>query len=390
MNLTTAQDASSSPQKKIAIWYPGFMGGGAEAVALWMLEALKDKYDLTLFTVAEVDFARLNSMYGTQLSPESIELKCLSPKILEPGVSFAVANSKNARRLSFHLLIRYLKDRVRDYDLAISAYNAIDLGTPGMQYIHWVKVVEGSAFYQKISDFSRDRLKNNASLANSYFVAERVKRDYQIDATVVYPPVLLSPLDIPWEQKENAFICSGRLTKPKQPDKVIEILGRVRQQGFDLKLYLTGGGGGAYALGYRRSLQQIIDKNSDWVTVYENLKYKDYVEVISRCKYGIHYKKEPFGISIAEMVKTGAIPFVRSQGGQVEIVGEENQELFFDNADGAVEKIVRVLKDAELEKELRNRLRDRNSLFSAERFMSEVRQSVDAYFENSSTSRSHL
>jgi glycosyltransferase involved in cell wall biosynthesis len=381
MNFPTAQEASASPQKKIAVWYPGFMGGGAEAVALWMLEALKEKYDLTLFTVAEIDFDRLNSMYGTHLSPDFVELKCLSPKVLEPAVSFAVANSKNARKLSFHWLIRYLKEQVRNYDLAISAYNAIDLGCPGMQYIHWVNVVEGSKFEQKISDFSRNRLKQNISLANSEFVAQRVKRDYQIDSRVVYPPVLLSPLDIPWAQKENIFICSGRLTKPKEPHKVIEILRRVRQQGFDIKLYLTGGGGGAYAIGYRRFLQKIIDRNSDWITVYENLKYKDYVAVVSRCKYGIHYKKEPFGISIAEMVKAGAIPFVRSQGGQVEIVGKENPELFFDNIDQAVEKIIGVLKDSELEKNLRHRLRDRNSLFSAERFMSEVKQSVDAYFE---------
>ncbi|MDY6785777.1 MAG: glycosyltransferase [Cyanobacteriota bacterium] len=381
MNLSTAPEASSFPLKKIAVWYPGFMGGGAEAVALWMLEALKGKYDLTLFTVAEIDFTRLNSMYGTQLSPEFVKLKCLSPKALEPTVSFAVANNKNARKLSFHWLIRYLKERVHNYDLAISAYNAIDLGCPGMQYIHWVNVVEGRSFYQKISDFSRDRLKQNISLANSEFVAQRVKRDYQIESTIVYPPVLLSPIEIPWEQKEDVFICSGRLTKPKEPHKVIEILRQVRQQGFNIKLYLTGGGGGAYAVGYRRFLQKIIDRNSEWITVYENLKYKDYVGVISRCKYGIHYKKEPFGISIAEMVKAGAIPFVRNIGGQVEIVGEENQELFFENVDSAVEKIVRVLKDSALEEELRRRLSDRNSLFSAERFMSEVKQAVDAYFE---------
>ena len=41
---------------KIAVYYPAFLGGGAETVALWMLEALKEKYELTLFTVSDVDF----------------------------------------------------------------------------------------------------------------------------------------------------------------------------------------------------------------------------------------------------------------------------------------------------------------------------------------------
>lgn len=383
MTSNAAQNIPPSQKKKIAVWYPGFMGGGAEAVALWMLEALKEKYDLTLFTIAEIDFARLNSMYGTQLSPESVKLKYLSPNWMTSGVDFAIANSKEARKLSFHLLIRYFKSRIRDYDLAISAYNAIDLGGKGIQYIHWIKVVEGNGFYHKISGFSRDRLKSNLSLANSYVVAEAIKKEYGIDSTVVYPPVLIEPLAIPWEQKEDAFICSGRLTKAKQPHKVIEILSRVRQQGFEIKLYLTGGGGGAYALDYKRFLQKMVDANSDWVTVYENLSYPDYVEVLSRCKYGIHYKQEPFGISIAEMVKAGALPFVRAKGGQVEIVGEENQALFFNNAEEAADRIVRVLKDAELQQELANKLRDRQSLFSTDRFMSEISKVVDSYWTSS-------
>jgi glycosyltransferase involved in cell wall biosynthesis len=380
MTLKTGQNISPSQKKKIAVWYPGFMGGGAEAVALWMLEALKEKYDLTLFTVAEINFERLNSMYGTQLSPKFVKLKCLSPQWMNRLVDFAIANNKDARMLSFHLLIRYLKSRVRDYDLAISAYNAIDLGCPGIQYIHWIKVVEGNSFYQKISGFSRDRLKSNISLANSYVVAETAQKEYGVDSIVVYPPVVLEPANIPWEQKEDAFICSGRLTKAKQPHKVIEILRRVRQQGFDIKLYLTGGGGGAYALDYRNFLQKIIDENSAWVTVHENLSYKDYVEVLSKCKYGIHYKQEPFGISIAEMVKAGALPFVRSQGGQIEIVGEQNQSLFFDNEKEAVEKIVTILKDFDKQTELSRALEERTRLFSTERFMSEIEKAVDLYF----------
>ncbi|MFM6057174.1 MAG: glycosyltransferase family 1 protein, partial [Microcystis aeruginosa] len=66
--------------KKIAIYYPCFSGGGAEAVALWMMEALKDKYHLTLITFADLDWQRLNLMYGTTLNAQSIKVDSLLPK----------------------------------------------------------------------------------------------------------------------------------------------------------------------------------------------------------------------------------------------------------------------------------------------------------------------
>jgi hypothetical protein len=47
--------SSTSTNQKIAIFYPNFGGGGAESVCLWMLEALRKKYDLTLFTFSDVD-----------------------------------------------------------------------------------------------------------------------------------------------------------------------------------------------------------------------------------------------------------------------------------------------------------------------------------------------
>ncbi|MBD2577854.1 glycosyltransferase family 4 protein [Oscillatoria sp. FACHB-1406] len=376
MTLNAEPNTRSSDRKKIAVWYPGFMGGGAEAVALWMLEALKDKYDLTLFTIAAIDLERMNAMYGTHLSSELIKVEYLTPERLTSAVHFAIANFPAARKLSFHLLIRAFKAVARNYDLAISAYNATDLGCPGIQYIHWINVVEGNLLYQQLSKFSLDRLKSNTSLSNSCYTADRVKKEYGIDSTVVYPPVLLEPRSIPWEEKEDAFICSGRLTSAKEPHRVIEILSQVRQQGFDLKLYLTGGGGGVYASKYKRFLQKFIEENSDWVTVYEDLKYKDYIEVVSRCKYGIHYKKEPFGISIAEMLKAGAIPFVRSKGGQIEIVGTENSDLLFDDAKDGVSKIVNVLKDSERQQQLRAALHERKSIFSAQRFMTETQRAV--------------
>lgn len=380
MSSSNLTNIDTSERKKIAVYYHSFMGGGAETVALWLLEALKEKYDLTLFTITNTDFDKLNAMYGTQLSHQSIKVKYLVPDFLRALTNFWIANNQNFRQIFVHLLIRYLKANQSDYDLLVSAYNAMDFGRRGIQYVHWVRVIEGNAFHHRISDFSRERIKDNILVANSYTVADTVKKTYGVGSTVVYPPVVIDTLEKPWEQKENAFICSGRLTQAKQPHKVIQILSKVREKGFDIKLHITGGGGGAYAWHYRRFVKKMAKEQSDWVTLYENLKYKDYVKVLAKCKYGIHFKKEPFGISIAEMVKVGAIPFVRSEGGQVEIVGEEHQELLFDNESEAVEKIVSVLSDSEKQRKLVSYLEERRELFSTNKFMSDINKIVDNYF----------
>lgn len=369
-------------KQTVAIFYPAFMGGGAEAVGLWILEALKETYDLTLFTVAALDFAQLNVMYGTNLSPASVRVQSLVPAYLRSACYSLIANNPNLRMVLFHWLIRYLKTESHHYDLIFSGYNAADLGKPGVQYIHWINVLEGKEFHQKISQFSQESLQKNYSIANSQYVADRVQQFYGISSKVIFPPVVMRACEIPWEDKENAFICSGRLTIAKQPHKVIQILKRVREQGFDLKLYLTGGGGGIYAWKYQRFLKQMIRENSDWVTLYENLSYEDYVRVMFRCKYGIHYKEEPFGISIAEMVKAGAIPFVRSQGGQVEIVGKQ-PELFFSSDQQAIDRIVGLLSQPEREVGIRQALQHQKALFSTEQFMQDIQMVVQSLIEQS-------
>jgi len=374
----------ASEKKKIAVYYPAFLGGGAETVALWILEALKEKYDLTLFTISNVDFERLNSMYGTHLSHQSIIVKPLLPKPLALFSNSSISNSSHLRMILFHFLMRYMKAHQEEYDLTMSAYNAADLGQKGIHYVHWIKVLEGQPFYEWISDFSKERMKSNVLVTNSQVVAGYVKQEYGCDSVVVYPPVVLDTQEISWEQKDNAFICSGRLTEAKQPHKVIQILERVRNQGFDIKLHITGGGGGAYAWKYHRFVKKMVAERSSWVTLYENLKYADYVKILAKCKYGIHFKEEPFGISIAEMVKAGAISFVRSKGGQVEIVGRQNEALFFNNEKEAVEKIVAVLSSSETQKKLIEVLQEQKNLFSTERFMREMLNVVDNYFAHPS------
>lgn len=372
-------------KKRIAVWQPFFFGGGAEAVALWVLQALSSEYDVTLFTLAEVDIAWLDTMYATQLSKQDITVHTLLTGRLGKWAYALMSNGPIARMAFVYWTIRRFKAVSADYDLVFSAYNALDMGRPGIQYLHWVYVVEKETeqaerwmkALMRWVDFSRERLQQNLSIANSQYTADRVQKCYGIKAQVVFPPVITQIDALPWAEKDNAFLCSGRIVQAKQTHRVITILKAVRAQGFDVKLHITGGGGGVYGQDYLRKIEAIAQAHSDWIFLHQNLPYEDYLKIVARCRYGIHYKPEPFGISVAEMLKADMIPFVRSKGGQMEIVGAEHVDLLFDNEKEGAEKIAAVMRDQSLQEALRRSLAHRKHLFSTEHFMAAIRQTVE-------------
>jgi glycosyltransferase involved in cell wall biosynthesis len=264
----------------------------------------------------------------------------------------------------------------------ISGFNAADLGVNGIQYIHWPRVLEGGKLaltYNKISQFSQEQARQNFSLVNSAAVAQAAQESYGVESVIVYPPVVIESRSQQERSTEDIFICSGRLVKSKQPHKAINILQKVREKGYNVKLYITGGGGAAEQ-NYENMVRKMVKANADWVTLYHNLSYVDYANLLYRCKYGIHFKQEPFGIVIAEMLKAGCIPFVKSQGGQTEIVGQHNTELFFDSEEEAVAKIISVLENPELQNNLINSLKEQQNLFSSSRFSEEIIALVEQYF----------
>ncbi len=367
---------------KIAVYYPFFLGGGAESVGLWILESLKEKYDVTLFTFCQLNWTKLNLMYNTELSEEWIEIKSICPKSLQSIFMLLVSNNQDVRAFFLHYILKVLKDHKDQYDVLISAYNAADLGKSGIHYVHWIDILESTKkIYQRVSDFSLPAISDNVSIANSQTVANFADPLYKTHSRVIYPPVVLDVSQMNWEDKEDAFICSGRLVNEKGPHRAINVLRKVREQGFNVKLYITGGGGGLYAWKYQRFLRNIVKKDADWVTLCENLSYLEYTEILYKCKYGIHLKSEPFGISIAEMVKAGAIPFVKKQGGQIEIVGADNQELLFESIEEASEKIIAFLSNSILQKRLRESLEQQKKLFSHQRFTQEFSEVVEEFIK---------
>lgn len=374
---------------KIAIVHPKFSFGGGEAVTLWTIEALKNLFSVYLITTSKIDLSILNNFYGTNLKEGDFSIVNL------PIPNFMVSADKFFL-LKDHLTMRYCKKHRNDFDLFFSTFNEMDFGKRGIQYIHFpvlddsiartMQFMNSSFVYKdtilrriyiglckRLSHFSIDSVKQNITLTNSDWVAKVVQSVYGITPKTIYPPVISNFPSVLWEDREDGFICIGRISPEKKIEKIINILQKVRERGFNIHLHIIGKFQNAT---YASQILRIIKENSTWIALNENLPKEEVSKILTRHKYGIHgMPREHFGIGIAEMVKAGNIVFVPNDGGQVEIVGN-NPNLVYENELDATEKIINVISSNELQQSLLEFLSARANIFSVERFMSEIREVV--------------
>src|SRR5688572_21147387 len=112
-------------QPQILVAHPWMGRGGSEATAMWSLHALQEVGKITFTTASPVDWDKLNSVYGTQVSPERVEL-LPAPRI--PGVA---TGTKLAywQRAWFERFCCSVGSR---FDACISAYNPIRFSRPAI------------------------------------------------------------------------------------------------------------------------------------------------------------------------------------------------------------------------------------------------------------------
>jgi glycosyltransferase involved in cell wall biosynthesis len=372
--------------KKIAIVHPEWSWGGGEAVSAWIVEGLKEQYDITIITSNNLLINKVNSFYGTQLSPEDI-------KIFHPPLPRLLRESRGLWLFKQHLTMRYCKSVAANFNLLFSTFNEMDFGRAGVQYIHFPVHAEKlirdlGQFPEKwyyrdsflregyrrlcrlLSGFSLETMKQNITLVNSNWTGKMVEKAYGIKSRVVYPPVISDFPEVRWSEKEDGFVCIGRISPEKRIERVINILELVRKTGRNVHLHIIGPTTDSR---YHQMIKRIQQENSSWIFIEGALDRNVFRRLIAEHKYGIHgMENEHFGIAVAEMVKAGCIVFVPNGGGQVEIV--DNEALTYNNAQEAAGKILTVLEDAGLQLSLREHLSLRTRLFSPYRFMEQIRQ----------------
>ena len=377
---------------RAAVIHPRLSYGGSETGAMWTLQALKHDYDVTLVSGGEVDLQRLNNYYGTDHRRGEF-------KIHEVRMPLRLDRTAKFAGLRGALFTRECRRLAANFDVITSHYNPIDLGAPLIQFVadfsfapRFQQTLDPSTTchlrwwygdsvlrraYLNLCDFLAPRhpddWKKNITVANSRWTANLLEKNFGITANrVQFPPVPGIFPAIPWNDKEDGFVCAGRVVPEKRLDEVIRILDRVRQRNFNVHLHILGRLDGSP---YANQIRQLASRHSDWVHAEGLVTGQAKRALMARHKFGINgCRREAFGIAVAEQVKAGCITFVPNGGGQTEIVN--HPLLTFTDEDDAVRRIQTVLSSPALQEDLRLHLAGQAQELSSGKFTSTVRQLV--------------
>lgn len=372
--------------------HPGLGHGGSEAGVLYGLMAVRNVVSRrVLLTGRAVEWDRLNRDYGSNLSPDEIEVRL-------PGrFGSRLCDFGDAMRGAW--VGRFVRRASRDADVRIGGYNFAGFDGPAIHYIQdfsfhdelrrefdpsppgarawahrpgWLRrmylglarLIAGRSGY----DGRDDRV-----VAISRFTADVLKTRRGIDChSVLYPPVVCDAPDVPWDHRENGFVCLGRISPEKRIERVIDIVARVRALGHDVHLHIIGPIGED---AYGRMIAAKIAGHADWCFAAGSKRGREKFELLAQHKWAIHGREgEAFGIAIAEQVRSGCVPFVPQIGGPAEIVADPS--LCYHDEANAAAKIDALLRDEARQAQVRAHLAERAKLFSTERFMTEFRQIV--------------
>jgi len=385
------------PRLRVLVVQPSLQPpGGGNAVAASILQALAGAHDITVCSWRPVELKAVNAYYGTTLRPDDATWLPMPATLrLFESIPLPLVLLKSS------LLFRRAKQLVSDFDVVVCGHNETDFGAKTLQYIHypsrlrprprvdlrWYHAWTGglSTYYALcdwIADFRAPRVVDAMTLANSSWIAERMVQLYGKEARprVVPPPVAMAPSPLCWDQRGDEFVCIGRIAPEKELERVIGILAQVRQSCPALRLHIIGSRGPGR---YVRKIKRLAGEAGDWVRLHFDVSRPELVRLIHQARYAIHgMSEEHFGIAPAEALLGGCVVFVPDGGGQVDIVGPEN-DLRFRTDEDAVAKIITVVESPREQERLREYLGTRRALFTREVFEATIRDLVQVAYARS-------
>lgn len=152
-------------------------------------------------------------------------------------------------------------------------------------------------------------------IANSDFIAKKIKKNYQKDSVVIHPPIRTSDFYISEEVGEYYLIVS-RLRPYKRVDLAVKAFNNLK-----LPLKIIGNGSEL------RKLKKIAHSNIEFLGEVSD-KERNYY--LSRCKAFIYPQIEDFGISALEAMASGRPVIAYGAGGALETVIDGQTGVFFE------------------------------------------------------------
>ena len=175
-----------------------------------------------------------------------------------------------------------------------------------------------------------NRVDHYAAISNH--IKDRIKKCYNRDSTVIYPPVNVKSFKVS-NKIEDYFLIVSRLNAYKNIDLVIDAFN-------DLGLHLKIAGTGPH----RKILESMVkNKNIEFLGRLSDAELR---EVYGRCQAYIFPGKEDFGITPVEAQASGRPVIAYADGGALETVIDGVTGLFFkeNSKSSLIEAIKKFLK----------------------------------------------
>ncbi|MEX3760523.1 glycosyltransferase family 4 protein [Paraburkholderia phenoliruptrix] len=247
------------------------------------------------------------------------------------------------------------------------------------QYLQQSRLTRGlkSAMARLILHYIRNwdiRTSNSVDgfIANSEFIARRIKKVYQRDAQVIFPPVDVDAFTL-CTQKDDFYLTASRMVPYKKIDLIVEAFARMPGR----KLVVIGDG---------PDMHKIRAKAGPNVEIMGYQPFNVLKDRMSRAKAFVFAAEEDFGISVVEAQACGTPVIAYGKGGALETVRDLSEPrptgMFFDeqSADSIIAAVERF--DDHVKRFSPLDCRANAERFSAanfrERFFAHVRAAVPA------------
>ena len=292
------------------------------------------------------------------LMPKAFESFDLSPYDLVIASSSSCAKgvitSPNTRYLAYiHTPMRYAWDLYFDYYRRSSAITRFFMKRQIPKIRQWDYI-------------SSQRI--DSVVANSNYIARRIKKFWKRDASVIYPPVdtdRLSPNNYP---PEDFYVVFSRFVPYKRLDLAISAVGQLKG-----KLVVIGSGS------QEKELKELASKYREADISFTGRISDSEVKVyLQRCRALIFCAEEDFGIIPVEAQACGRPVIAYGKGGALETVVQGKTGVFF--AEQTVDSLIQAIGEFEgLEKEGAfdpKHISRHASKFSARRFKEQLEKAI--------------
>lgn len=207
----------------------------------------------------------------------------------------------------------------------------------------------------RLMSFARNRA--SVVLVYSQFVQDILKRNYDIESRILYPPI--QDLYEPGIPKKNIILSVGRFFKGLYNNKRYDILTAAFRRMYDAGIhdweYHLVGSASADS-GSREMIRQLEAENKNYPVIFHINESFDRMRQLYNeatifwhgAGYGIDERRNPentehFGMTTVEAMSARCIPVVIQKGGQREIVTHGENGFLWDTIDGLMELSTRII-----------------------------------------------